>query len=94
MKSILAICSLFVFAASTMVAAKQTWTGKISDSMCGAKHNTSEEHGREKNVRPGLHPGLHQRPQREICVRPRRKSLQHRQQDLRLYRSTLATLSV
>jgi hypothetical protein len=23
----------------------QTWTGKISDSMCGAKHNTSAEHG-------------------------------------------------
>jgi hypothetical protein len=26
-------------------AADQTWTGKISDSMCGAKHNTSAEHG-------------------------------------------------
>src|SRR5450759_1382691 len=26
-------------------AADKTWTGKISDSMCGAKHNTSAEHG-------------------------------------------------
>lgn len=26
-------------------AADQTWTGKISDSMCGAKHNTTAEHG-------------------------------------------------
>src|ERR1700693_4090562 len=29
-------------------AADQTWTGKISDSMCGAKHNTSAEHGGKK----------------------------------------------
>jgi hypothetical protein len=29
-------------------AADQTWTGKISDSMCGAKHNTSAEHGAKK----------------------------------------------
>jgi hypothetical protein len=29
-------------------AADPTWTGKISDSMCGAKHNTSAEHGAEK----------------------------------------------
>lgn len=26
-------------------AADQTWTGNISDSMCGAKHNTTAEHG-------------------------------------------------
>jgi len=25
-------------------AADQTWTGKISDSMCGTKHNTAAEH--------------------------------------------------
>jgi hypothetical protein len=25
-------------------AADQTWTGKISDSMCGAKHDTAAEH--------------------------------------------------
>ncbi len=29
-------------------AADQTWKGKISDSMCGAKHNTSAEHGAKK----------------------------------------------
>ena len=29
-------------------AADQTWTGKISDSMCGAKHNTSAEHAGKK----------------------------------------------
>ena len=29
-------------------AADRMWTGKISDSMCGAKHNTSAEHGDKK----------------------------------------------
>src|SRR5450432_2767353 len=29
-------------------AADKTWTGKISDSMCGVKHNTSAEHGGKK----------------------------------------------
>ena len=29
-------------------AADQTWTGRISDSMCGAKHNTAAEHGGKK----------------------------------------------
>ena len=40
MKPILAIGLLLVLVAPTIVAAEQTWTGKISDSMCGAKHNT------------------------------------------------------
>src|ERR1022692_3965318 len=31
--------------AMSVSAADMTWTGKISDSMCGAKHNTSAEHG-------------------------------------------------
>ena len=35
-------CMLGAMSAS---AADQTWTGKISDGMCGAKHNTSAEHG-------------------------------------------------
>jgi len=48
MKSILTICSLLIFGAVSLGAAEQTWTGKISDSMCGAKHNTSEEHGDKK----------------------------------------------
>ena len=29
-------------------AADQTWTGRISDSMCGVKHNTAAEHGGKK----------------------------------------------
>jgi hypothetical protein len=31
--------------AMSVSAADMTWTGKISDSMCGAKHNTAAEHG-------------------------------------------------
>lgn len=34
--------------AMSALAADRTWTGKISDSMCGAKHNTSAEHGGKK----------------------------------------------
>ena len=34
-------------------AVDQTWTGKISDSMCGAKHNTSAEHGGKVDGRHG-----------------------------------------
>lgn len=29
-------------------AADQTWTGKISDSMCGAKHDAGAEHAGKK----------------------------------------------
>jgi hypothetical protein len=32
----------------TTAAFGATWTGKISDSMCGARHNTSAEHGKAK----------------------------------------------
>jgi hydrogenase maturation factor len=31
-----------------MIAADQTWTGKISDSMCGASHKSVTEHGGKK----------------------------------------------
>jgi hypothetical protein len=34
--------------AMSISGADQTWTGKISDSMCGAKHNTSAEHAGKK----------------------------------------------
>ena len=37
-----------MFGATSASAADQTWTGKVSDSMCGAKHNTSAEHGGKK----------------------------------------------
>jgi hypothetical protein len=36
--------ALFVAFAGTTFAA-QTWTGKISDSDCGAKHKSAAEHG-------------------------------------------------
>jgi hypothetical protein len=32
-------------------AADKTWTGKISDSMCGAKHDTKAEHGAKMSDR-------------------------------------------
>jgi hypothetical protein len=48
MKSVLAIGSMLLVAAATGMAAEQTWTGTISDSMCGAKHNTSAEHAGKK----------------------------------------------
>ena len=31
----------------TVSAAEQTWTGKIGDSMCGATHKKSAEHGKD-----------------------------------------------
>jgi hypothetical protein len=34
--------------AISIYAADQTWTGKISDNMCGAKHEASAEHGGKK----------------------------------------------
>jgi hypothetical protein len=41
----LAIVAAFAGLISTAaLAADQTWTGKISDSMCGAKHHAGAEH--------------------------------------------------
>ncbi len=37
-----------VFAAATALAADQTWTGKIGDSMCGLTHKSAAEHGTKK----------------------------------------------
>lgn len=34
--------------AMSISADDKTWTGKISDSMCGAKHNASAEHAGKK----------------------------------------------
>jgi hypothetical protein len=34
--------------AMSVSAADKTWTGKISDSMCGAKHKKMAEHGTTK----------------------------------------------
>ncbi len=37
-----------VLGAMSVSAADQTWTGRISDSMCGAKHKKMAEHGTTK----------------------------------------------
>ena len=36
---------VFALGMMTAAAAEQTWTGKISDSMCGASHKAGAEHG-------------------------------------------------
>jgi hypothetical protein len=43
----IAVVTSMLGAMSTF-AAEKTWTGKVSDSMCGAVHNTSAEHGAKK----------------------------------------------
>ena len=45
MKHLCIVVIMGMLGAMSVFAADQTWTGKISDSMCGAKHNTSAEHG-------------------------------------------------
>jgi len=47
MRFILSTISLAVFS-FVAAAAEQTWTGKISDSMCGATHKKMAEHGTAK----------------------------------------------
>ena len=48
LRNILSVFVLFGLTAVTMFAADQTWTGKISDSMCGASHKSATEHGGKK----------------------------------------------
>ena len=38
MRRLLAVGATVLFTAAGAFAAEQTWTGQISDSMCGAKH--------------------------------------------------------
>jgi hypothetical protein len=40
-----------VLGAMSVFAADQMWTGKISDDMCNAKHNTAAEHGTKMSDR-------------------------------------------
>ncbi len=47
MKTILSFISILVLGL-TGFAAEKTWTGKISDSSCGVKHQTAKEHGGTK----------------------------------------------
>jgi hypothetical protein len=38
--SVTALAGAVLFTAGTMFAAEQTWNGQISDSLCGAKHES------------------------------------------------------
>ena len=40
-----------LFGVMSVSAADRTWTGKISDSMCGATHDTAAEHGKKMSDR-------------------------------------------
>ncbi len=46
-KTILAFLMMILLSAAAL-AAEKTWTGKISDSMCGAVHKSAMEHGKRK----------------------------------------------
>ena len=43
MKSIIAVTAVLLVSALQARAAEQTWSGKISDSACGAKHEEAAE---------------------------------------------------
>lgn len=46
-KTILTFLMMILFSASAW-AAERTWTGRISDSMCGASHKSTMEHSGKK----------------------------------------------
>jgi hypothetical protein len=56
------ISLIFMLTALTSLAAEQTWTGKISDSKCGASHKAME------------HGGLRQR-RSQVCFCQQREGL-------------------
>jgi hypothetical protein len=43
MRTSIMLAALFLASPSMPLAAEQTWTGKISDSACGAKHEEAAE---------------------------------------------------
>ena len=45
MPRILSAAAVAAFLTGAALAADQTWTGKISDSMCGRSHKAAVEHG-------------------------------------------------
>jgi hypothetical protein len=47
MKKITLLAAAVLFAASPLFAAEKTWNGTISDSKCGAKHQTAEHDGKK-----------------------------------------------
>ena len=51
MRKLLGAAAAMIVASAVAYGADKTWTGKISDSMCGAKHNTSAEHGAKMTER-------------------------------------------
>jgi len=50
MKQFMVVAAMVLVGASGAFAADQTWTGKISDSKCGAKH-AAGEHGQKMTDR-------------------------------------------
>ncbi len=50
MRQLIVVATMVLVGASGAFAADQTWTGTISDSMCGAKH-MSGEHGKKMTDR-------------------------------------------
>src|SRR6185436_8878642 len=42
-KGILSTAAVILFSGATMMAAEQTWVGEISDSACGAHHESGAE---------------------------------------------------
>ncbi len=43
MKTLVLLAAALVFASSSLFPAEQSWSGKISDSACGAKHEEAAE---------------------------------------------------
>jgi hypothetical protein len=48
MKRILATAAAVLFGGALLYGAERTWSGKISDSMCGASHKSTIEHSGKK----------------------------------------------
>lgn len=51
LKAIILLVSLTIPDAGLLVAADQSLTGKLGDSLCGATHNPVAEHGKQINDR-------------------------------------------
>ena len=80
MTNFIRILAAGAFLAGT-AAFPATWTGKISDSMCGANHKKTAEHGTAKMTDRDCTQGCEER--RQIRVRLERQSLQRRESGLR-----------
>lgn len=47
-RNLLSVAAVSVFLPAAIFGAQETWTGTISDSMCGAHHQAAAEHGAKK----------------------------------------------